>query len=873
MTRGRTLCLDVMVAVVGLLSAAYVAGAVIARGPARLGITVSLNKSLNKEELEVSLVSRGPWWSRRSLLAWTPDAQMGRILEVERYGGSEAADGQGIHLAPGQGLRVVLAHGHGTPHEPVRSAFVDSASGTYCLPLPFLGVPREASTAILGEDGTRVVRGLVVGGDGWVESRTVLHLLSHPRAAAHSDRAAALVQRGLEALARWKVPAPSTAPLVLLIPKGERELLSDFQMQHEDVYVLESGTRGLLASIVFRDLARAACLRIESVRPPAEQMLWRSLAPVLALRLARECELDGVEDSLAALAAAYVIRPREASLMQVPSDPKSRWRLEHLIGPVFWQAMLEDWPSPAGIEELISLAVSHSGDLLEVVRERMGPIASDRVKDHLFSSHVQIDPLADPVWRVPRSHPSRSGRDGTELTILYTGLNAGYLDHCGCSATQHGGLSRRVATIEDLREERGPILLLELGDALAGRSDEARRTELEQDALLQAMAESRYDAFVPGAKELSLEPDWLIERCRLLGLPLVAANVRDRLTGDAPFEGSRLVRLGGLRVAVVGMVEIPYDREWFEAVDRSVYDCYSLLDPLTQLPDVLKALPEHDLCIVAGSIRPATASRILEASDGDVDLVLSSIHRLAQTSYTDEHHVVLSTRAHEGTYGHGAYGHADLERFGIGRVDVELGDEPWFAFSDLPLHPGGREDVRTRGRLQRVARELAGQPETWKPTPLAALSAERGPGAVYAGNGSCVSCHDEAARAWQASQHAHAYSTLATKAREWDPACLRCHTTGFLLPGGFAPQSNATENSARVNVGCETCHGPVRRHSEARARDGTSNGARLVRDDWAAVCTACHDPENSPGFELERALAKTCLAPSLRRRQHTNPVQ
>ena len=55
----------------------------------------------------------------------------------------------------------------------------------------------------------------------------------------------------------------------------------------------------------------------------------------------------------------------------------------------------------------------------------------------------------------------------------------------------------------------------------------------------------------------------------------------------------------------------------------------------------------------------------------------------------------------------------------------------------------------------------------------------------YAGSAKCTECHVADAAIHAASKHAHGLQTLTSKGFDFDPYCLKCHTTGYGGPGGF----------------------------------------------------------------------------------------
>jgi hypothetical protein len=108
----------------------------------------------------------------------------------------------------------------------------------------------------------------------------------------------------------------------------------------------------------------------------------------------------------------------------------------------------------------------------------------------------------------------------------------------------------------------------------------------------------------------------------------------------------------------------------------------------------------------------------------------------------------------------------------------------------------------------------------------------------YLGIKVCQSCHGAEYEEWSGTAHAQAYATLEKGEGSGLPQCQICHTTAAGLPGGFVSR-DATPTLAAV--GCESCHGPGRRHVEDTTRPFGKVGL--------SSCTVCHDPANSPKFD------------------------
>ena len=126
----------------------------------------------------------------------------------------------------------------------------------------------------------------------------------------------------------------------------------------------------------------------------------------------------------------------------------------------------------------------------------------------------------------------------------------------------------------------------------------------------------------------------------------------------------------------------------------------------------------------------------------------------------------------------------------------------------------------------------------------------------FVGSAACASCHQNEHKLWSESEHAKAFTTLEHKNEAKNANCLACHTTGFKQPTGF-PAGGQT----LAGVGCESCHGPGKKHVETQ---GKQSGTILALTDKcdscaiALICGSCHDDANDKGFEfeIEQKLAK-----------------
>jgi hypothetical protein len=110
----------------------------------------------------------------------------------------------------------------------------------------------------------------------------------------------------------------------------------------------------------------------------------------------------------------------------------------------------------------------------------------------------------------------------------------------------------------------------------------------------------------------------------------------------------------------------------------------------------------------------------------------------------------------------------------------------------------------------------------------AAGPGEDEPAYAYVGTKKCKTCHLYQHKSWAKTKMAKAYETLkpgrGAEAKERsgldvhkdytkDESCLKCHTTGYGKPGGYAipdPKNKKAVRRAKTleGIGCESCHGP-----------------------------------------------------------------
>jgi 2',3'-cyclic-nucleotide 2'-phosphodiesterase (5'-nucleotidase family) len=425
--------------------------------------------------------------------------------------------------------------------------------------------------------------------------------------------------------------------------------------------------------------------------------------------------------------------------------------------------------------------------------------------------------LAVAVLAACASHDTgrRSARDDLgaaasgALRVFATGDTRGFLEPCGCEEGQFGGIARR-GTYRRGSAGAGDVWI-DLGNLTSG-GDELRR--LRREAALDAFAQLRYDAVVPGRAEIA-DGEAFETAARARGLPVVSANVVGA-DGALVFEPWTLRDVSpGRRVAIVGLTDpgarSPSGRKVVApegALRRAVGDLAG----------------KADVVIAATSLDVPAARALADAVPG-VALVLSGS--------TPEPDAPFETRTSSagGTVVVAAVGH--LGEY-VARVDFDASLRPamtWRAWLD--------DQVADDPELAAVTRRYRDAAAALDERMVEKL-AEGHRASGFAGSLSCAPCHRAEFDVWKASRHATAMRSLVAKKTNRDPDCVPCHLVD--VPERPAP---APWDPDAHGVGCEACHGP----SAAHAADPEVKTP--VRDGGRSVCASqCHHPPEVKHFDL-----------------------
>lgn len=181
-----------------------------------------------------------------------------------------------------------------------------------------------------------------------------------------------------------------------------------------------------------------------------------------------------------------------------------------------------------------------------------------------------------------------------------------------------GGYARIRALAERIRAEvRGACMHVDSGDAIHGTGP-AQWTE--GAAVVPALNAVGVEVMVPGNWEFGFGPSVLRERVRELAFPVIASNVFSAETSAAEFASWKLMEVGGLRVAFVGITSPVVSRTMPSAFGSGL----RFADALDVLPDTMAAVRDRerpDLVVLVSHYGLPQEVAIARAVEG-VDVIL-----------------------------------------------------------------------------------------------------------------------------------------------------------------------------------------------------------------------------------------------------------
>lgn len=447
-----------------------------------------------------------------------------------------------------------------------------------------------------------------------------------------------------------------------------------------------------------------------------------------------------------------------------------------------------------------------------------------------------------------------------EVALVLSGQQYGYLQPCGCTRPQYGGLARRFNFLQELRKRGWPLVAVDVGDVAAKTG--GTQAMLKYVTSMKALLAMQYAAVGLGSAEVELDlPTVLAEFALNNEKPsILAANLINRDDVDP----AQLVKPwtvatvgGGPKVGIVGVVA--------PSVAKTVETKVRFHPVEKVLPDALRQLAANKVDLIVllcqGSVDEA---KQLAANYPQIHAILTHCREDEPPGQPDYHqHIPIIRIGHKGRYV-GVLAAARSQQVGrsfdLRYQLIRLGEE-----FETPI--GQEKTNPVHELLEAYTSEVRGRKVVENyPKSRHPLQVEF-PEAAFVGSDRCKGCHKTEHKVWAASAHSHAFDTLvkATRPalRQHDSECVKCHVVGLEYNTGF--QGEALTPLLK-HVGCESCHGPASLHVKNpnndklntlmnpwRPKDKETPEARKARMlSMDQFCQKCHDIDNDAHWNLEK---------------------
>lgn len=463
-----------------------------------------------------------------------------------------------------------------------------------------------------------------------------------------------------------------------------------------------------------------------------------------------------------------------------------------------------------------------------------------------------------PVDSPAQRPPLFSGWETPAVAFLLSGEQKGYIEPCGCTANQMGGMSRRVDLYQQLGKKGWTTVGVDVG-GMVNRGTR-KQSKIKFERMLEGLKLMNYAAIALGTEELRLGADYLLGAHANAGLPFLSANI---VLFDTPDAGTPLRHV----IKTVGEVKIGITAVLGESVAKDV------------LPAATDANQPADIKVLPA--KPALKAA-LEAIDAEgVQLRVL----LAHGSLDEARQWAAEFPKFDLILAAGGPGEPDGKPILIGNTMLALvgakgkhagvvgyfpkaeKEKLRFEFIDLDA-----ERFQNAPQMEAILKFYQDQLRDYK---LAETDAELAhpSGAEFVGAKVCGSCHTKSFSKWSGTGHARAFESLIKGRKEstnwiprqFDAECLACHVTGwhpqeaFRFKTGFV---NETVSAHLLGQQCENCHGPGSDHVKAelvwkktgQTTDETIRLRKLMHLDQGVaerkICVQCHDGDNSPKFKF-----------------------
>ena len=402
------------------------------------------------------------------------------------------------------------------------------------------------------------------------------------------------------------------------------------------------------------------------------------------------------------------------------------------------------------------------------------------------------------------------------LLIVFSGEETGNLEPCGCYEGQIGGISKRYTVIDSFRKKKDVILPVSLGDL---PKSSGRQEEIKMEIFCRALGEMDYILHNLGEKDIEIGPQLINYLSHTSKTVLLSSNVQ--LVASFPAKINQYVLkecfVSGhtLKIAFLGILSK-------SLLNNYVLEYINVKEPIQALKPLVKQLQEEANLIVLLSHASLSESIEIAKFFPEIGLIITG-HNIEEPtdSITYINNTPVVSPGIEGKY-------VGIAKYSINNAVVERK-----SVEVISLESKYKDSLEMLSLLKEYQQILADE-DLLSKIPQIPLSNDLS----YVGGATCGICHKIVYEHWRKTTHSTSYSTLVNKGYQYDPECIKCHTTGNGYVSGFL---NYEKNSSLINIGCESCHGAGSRH------------IKYVTETYGVTdesdCVICHESEHSPKFQ------------------------
>ena len=434
-----------------------------------------------------------------------------------------------------------------------------------------------------------------------------------------------------------------------------------------------------------------------------------------------------------------------------------------------------------------------------------------------------------------------------DAVIVFSGQTFGYLQPCGCSRPQTGGLERRAVFIESLKEKGWPVAGVDLGDLYPEKVALPEQGKLKYIATMNAMREMGYLGVGIGKTELQGD---LLSLLATYGFQkeqrpfTLSANVVGLVEGKPVARGMYFAPPPGFTRPVVEQIEVgkvgqvPVGVAGIAGGALRDENQKKQWDPNVGFVNAANPLKQAVADLGMHPLKPELNVLIFQGPSADAAKVATDFPQfqaiLCQTP--DGVPAPLAPQVVLGKKGEQTYivevGQKG-QYVGVLGAFKKAGGGFDFKYQLVPLgeefiEPGPDATALVRNKslqaLEKYAKDvkdaklLPQYPRIFHDAQIKGLGLKPPVNLSYVGTAQCAGCHAAEFAKWKAPantvSHSNAMNTLVKEAkrpslREFDGECVRCHTVGFEYKTGYVDD---VKTPHLRDVGCESCHGPGSGH-------------------------------------------------------------